>query len=58
MRRLLRKARAEGVAALWDEVESGALKKDELCWIAQGLLAAGREDDSTRLRACVDRDVD
>ena len=55
---MLRKARTDGIAAIWAEVESGVLKKDELRWIAQGLLAAGREEDSTRLRAYVDREVD
>lgn len=57
MRQLLRKTRADGVASIWTEVEGGTLKTDELRWIAQGLLAAGRADDSTRLREFLDREI-
>jgi CubicO group peptidase (beta-lactamase class C family) len=53
VRRMLRAARADGVAAIWTEVESGTVEKDDLTWIAQGLLAAGREADAARLRAYI-----
>jgi hypothetical protein len=51
VRRLLRAARAQGVHAVWQEVEDAGLKSDELLWIARGLTAAGRDEDNVWLRA-------
>ena len=50
-RRLLHTARARGVAAAWPEIETANLKEEELLWIAQGLIAAGRDEDGLWLRA-------
>jgi hypothetical protein len=50
-RRLLHSAREQGIRAVWPEVETASLKKEELLWIAQGLTAAGRYEDSLWLRA-------
>jgi hypothetical protein len=50
-RRMLRSARANGIKAVWPEMESAKLGADDLRWIAQGLRAAGREDDGLWLRA-------
>jgi hypothetical protein len=49
-RRLLRSARAQGVTAVWPEIETASLKEEELLWIAQGLTAAGRDEDSLWVR--------
>jgi CubicO group peptidase (beta-lactamase class C family) len=50
-RRLLRKARSEGVAAAWPEIETANLKEEDLIWIAQGLTAGGRDEEGLWLRA-------
>ena len=55
VRRLLREARARGVEAVWPHMESARLDADELGWIAQGLSAAGREEDETWLRERLSR---
>jgi hypothetical protein len=51
VRRLLRAALARGIKEVWPEMESAGLGPDELLWIAQGLTAGGREEDSQSLRA-------
>jgi hypothetical protein len=38
------------VEAAWPEIESAALKPDELIWIARGLNARGHEGESLWLR--------
>ena len=43
--RLLRAARAQGIQAVWPEMEKQALDVDDLRWIARGLDAAGRDAD-------------
>jgi hypothetical protein len=48
--RLLRAARAHGIMAVWQEIEDASLAADDLTWIAQGLSAAGRDEDSLWLR--------
>ena len=40
-----------GVEAVWLEIQSAVAKEEELLWIAQGLTAADREEDSLWLRA-------
>jgi CubicO group peptidase (beta-lactamase class C family) len=50
VRRLLREARTRGIEAVWPQMESACLDPDELRWIAQGLDAAGCEDDAAWLR--------
>lgn len=45
-RRLFRAALARGTEAAWPEIESAALQRDELIWIARGLNARGRERES------------
>ena len=50
-RRLLHTARAQGVEAAWPAIETANLKEEELVWIAQGLTAAGRDEDGLWLRA-------
>jgi CubicO group peptidase (beta-lactamase class C family) len=47
---LLRDARARGVQAVWREMKIANLKTDDLLWIAQGLTAAGRDEDNSWLR--------
>jgi hypothetical protein len=47
---LLRGARAQGVQAVWREMEIANLKTDDLLWIARGLTAAGRDEDNIWLR--------
>lgn len=54
VRRLLREALANGVEAVWSEITAAALDPGELRWIAQGLRAADREDDSAWLLARVE----
>ena len=49
-RRLFRAALARGAEAAWPEIESAALQRDELIWIARGLNARGRERESLWLR--------
>src|SRR5215468_220690 len=49
-RRLFRAALARGAEAAWPEIESAALQRDELIWIACGLNARGRERESLWLR--------
>lgn len=55
VRRMLRAAQAHGIKAVWHEVESANLDPPELRWIAQGLRASGREDDSLWLRTRIDQ---
>ena len=43
-------ALGEGVQ-VWPEIETAGLKQEDVLWIAQGLTAAGRDDDSRWLRA-------
>jgi CubicO group peptidase (beta-lactamase class C family) len=52
VRQLLRAACASGLKAVWRNFEGFELSSDDLRWVAQGLLAAGREDDSRWLREC------
>lgn len=52
---LLRAARERGIAAVWGDVEHANLGGDDLRWIAQGLTAAGREDDSRWLRERIEQ---
>jgi CubicO group peptidase (beta-lactamase class C family) len=54
-RRMLRAARTHGVKAVWQEMESANLEPDDLRWIAQGLTAAGRDDDGLWLRARIEQ---
>jgi hypothetical protein len=54
IRRLLQAARVHGVTSVWQEVENASLGVDDLLWIAQGLTASGRDQDSTWLRARVE----
>jgi CubicO group peptidase (beta-lactamase class C family) len=54
VRRLLRAAGAQGVQAVWQEMEDASLEADELVWIAQGLAAAGRDEDNLWLRARIE----
>ena len=49
-RRLFRAALARGTEAAWPEIESAALQRNELIWIARGLNALGRERESLWLR--------
>ncbi len=51
VRRLLRRARQHGAEAVWREMEDAGLEPDDLRWIARGLSAASREEDSLWLRA-------
>ncbi|MBV8890191.1 MAG: beta-lactamase family protein [Alphaproteobacteria bacterium] len=51
IRRLLRHACSKGVAAAWPEIETANLKHEDVLWIAQGLAAAGRDEDGLWLRA-------
>jgi hypothetical protein len=51
VRRLLRAARAQGVQAVWQEMEDASLKPDDLLWIARGLSAADRDEDNLWLRS-------
>ncbi len=53
--RMLRAARAKGIEAVWQELERANLGPDDLRWIAQGLAAAGRDEDSLWLRARIER---
>lgn len=50
MRRMFRAALALGAEAIWPEIESAGLKREDLIWIAQGLSARGRETESLWLR--------
>lgn len=50
LRRLLRAARERGAAVVWEEMESAGLGSDDLLWIAQGLCAAGLDEDGLWLR--------
>ena len=50
VRRLLRAALARGLEAVWDEMQAARLDKAELRWVAQGLDAHGRVDESRWLR--------
>jgi hypothetical protein len=54
VRRMLRAALANGVEAVWAEIQSAALDPGELRWISQGLNARGREQDSLWLSARLD----
>jgi hypothetical protein len=51
VRRMLRAARAHGVESVWQEIEGADLEADDRLWIAQGLSACGRDEDSHWLRA-------
>jgi hypothetical protein len=51
VRRLLRAARAHGITAVWQEIVEASLATDDLIWIAQGLSAAGLDEDNLWLRA-------
>lgn len=51
IRHLLRLARSKGVATAWPEIQTAGLKEEDVLWIAQGLTAAGRDEDSRWLRA-------
>ena len=50
VRRLLRAARAHGISEVWQEIENASLATDDLTWIAQGLSAAGLDEDNLWLR--------
>jgi CubicO group peptidase (beta-lactamase class C family) len=50
IRRLLRAASASGLKAVWQDFEGSEFSPHDLRWVAQGLRAAGREDDSRWLR--------
>lgn len=50
LRRLLRAARERGAAVVWEEMEGAGLGSDDLLWIAQGLCAAGLDEDGLWLR--------
>jgi hypothetical protein len=54
IRRLLRAARMHGVKSVWQEIETASLGADDLLWIARGLTASGRDEDSTWLRAQIE----
>jgi len=54
VRRMLHAVLANGVEAVWTEMQSVGLDQGELLWIAQGLNAKGREKDSLWLRAQID----
>jgi CubicO group peptidase (beta-lactamase class C family) len=54
VRRALRAALASGIEAVWTEIESAALNRDDLRWIAQGLNVRGHEKDSLWLRARIE----
>jgi CubicO group peptidase (beta-lactamase class C family) len=51
VRRLLRAALRQGVEAAWPEMQRKGLTDADLRWIAQGLNAKGRENESGWLRA-------
>ena len=53
-RRLLRAARTRSVEAVWPEIEAAVLNAGDLRWIAQGLAAHGRDDDSAWLRGRIE----
>lgn len=50
VRRLLREAKEQGIAAVWPRFEEAGLEPDDARWIAQGLDAAGRGADAIWLR--------
>jgi CubicO group peptidase (beta-lactamase class C family) len=54
IRRLLHTARAHGVKSVWQEIENASLGADDLLWIARGLTASDRDEDSTWLRAQIE----
>ncbi len=54
VRRLLRAVLARGVEAAWPEIEKAALPVDQVLWIAQGLNAKGRVEESAWLRTRAD----
>ena len=53
-RRMLLAARTHGIKEVWPEVERAGLSSADLLWIARGLGADGRDDDSLWLRARID----
>jgi CubicO group peptidase (beta-lactamase class C family) len=52
--RLLRAARAQGIEAVWPEIEKEPFDTDDLRWIARGLDAAGRDADRRWLLARIE----
>jgi hypothetical protein len=54
IRRLLHAAHVHGVKSVWQEMENANLGADDLLWIARGLTANGRDEDSTWLRARIE----
>lgn len=50
LRRLLRAARERGAAVVWEEMKGARLGSGDLLWIAQGLCAAGLDEDGLWLR--------
>jgi CubicO group peptidase (beta-lactamase class C family) len=55
VRRLFRAAVADGAEAAWPEMQRAALGPGDLRWIAQGLNARGREEDSLWLRRRIEK---
>jgi len=43
VRRMLRAALANGIEAVWTEIERAALDPEDIRWIAQGLNTPGRK---------------
>ena len=54
VRRAFRAALARGAEAAWLEIESAALKREELIWIVQGLNVRNRTSDGLWLHERVD----
>jgi CubicO group peptidase (beta-lactamase class C family) len=54
VRRLLRATLETSIQSVWPEFESAALPREELIWIAQGLAAKGRQNESIWLRERAD----
>jgi hypothetical protein len=54
IRRLLHAAHVHGVKSVWQEMENANLGADDLLWIARGLTANGRDEDSTWLRGRIE----
>jgi hypothetical protein len=58
VRRLLRAACAHGISAVWQDIENASLAADDLTWIAQGLSAAGLDEDNLWLRERIEERTD